>query len=235
MPNLKLKAETRSELGSTRARHLRADGKVPAVLYGKGEKPTSLSVDGQAMEAVLKGKARMIDLEVGGKTQTIFLKEVQRDAIEEHLIHVDFLQVRMDQILRVTVPLHYKGVPAGAAEGGVVNQIAHTIEIECLPGDLPEAIDCPIAQLKLDESIHLKDLVLPARVKAVGDLEAMLVNVQKPLEEVPAEAGAEGAKEPELIRKEKAEGDEDEEKKDEKGAAKPADDKAKKDGKDAKK
>ncbi len=222
MANLKLKAQPR-EIQGTKVRHLRRDGKVPAVLYGKGEASVPLVVDQLELETALRSKARMIDLDVGGKAHTTFLKEVQRDAITDTFLHVDFQKVRMDQVLRTKVTVHLKGIPAGVAEGGVVNQIFHEITIECLPADLPDAVECPIAQLKLDEVLHLKDLALPARVKAIGDGETVVVTVQKPKEEVAAVAGAEGdAKQPELIRKEKAEGEETDEKAEKGGDKKPA-------------
>ena len=224
MANLKLKAHPR-EIQGTRVRHLRRDGKVPAVLYGKGETSVPLVVDQLELEAAIRTKARMMDLDVGGKTHTIFLKEVQRDALSDEYLHVDFQKVRMDQVLRTKVALRLKGIAAGIAEGGVVNQIFHEITIECLPADLPEGVECVITQIKLDEVVHLKDLVLPARVKVIGDPETVVISVQKPKEEVAAAAGAEGeAKQPELIRKEKekADGEEGDEKA-EKGDKKAAD------------
>ncbi len=226
MPNLKLKAQSRDVQGF-KVRHLRRDGKVPAVLYGKGESSVSLVVDQHDLASAIRAKARMIDLDVGGKTHTTFLKEVQRDAIEDTLLHVDFQRVRMDEVLRTKVPLHLKGVAAGHAEGGITNQLFHDILVECLPADLPEAIECSVAHLKLDEALHVKDLTLPARVKVIADAETILVTVQKPKEEVAAVAGAEGeAKQPELIRKEKAEDAEDAEKGDKKPAEKAGDKKA---------
>ena len=219
MANLKLKAQPRDTHG-TKVRHLRRDGKVPAVLYGKGEASVSLVVEEHELAAAIRTRARMMDLDVGGKTHTIFLKEVQRDAIQETFLHVDFQKVRMDQVLRTKVALHLKGTAAGIAEGGVVNQVFHEILVECLPADLPEAVECPVAHLKLDQVLHLKDLAMPARVKAIGDPETVVVSVQKPKEEVAAVAGAEGeAKQPELIRKEKAEGEEGDEKAGDKKAA----------------
>ena len=222
MANAKLKAEPRSDLGKTKNRHLRGGGKIPAVLYGKGEAPTHLLVDEHELNTVVRSKARMIDLTVGSKTHTTFLKEVQRDAIEENILHADFHHVRMDQALKVRIPLHLKGVAAGLAEGGIVTQLSHEITVECLPADLPDHVECSLAALKLDQSVHLKDLSLPARVKAVGDPETVLVICQKPKEEVAAAApGAEGeGKEPELIKKERAEKEGDEEEKKE-GGAKP--------------
>ena len=226
MARLKLKTEPRATMGTNASRHARAEGKVPAVLYGKGEPTQHLWVDGHALEIAIRSGGRMLDLEVSGKAQPSFLREVQRDAIEDTLIHADFHHVRMDQVLRARVPLHFKGVAAGILEGGIVTQILHEITVECLPADLPEAVDCPIAHLKLDQAMHLKDLPLPPRVKAVGEPEILLVHVQKPKEALLAAATAEGeTKEPELIRKERAEGegDEKDEKKPAEGkAAKPA-------------
>lgn len=210
MARMKLQAASRNDKGTWHARHMRAAGKVPAVLYGKGETTTPLAVDASALEAALRAKARMIDLDVDGTVHTTFLKEVQRDAIEDILLHVDFHRVRMDQLLRAKVSVHLKGIPAGAAEGGVVTQLLHEVLVECLPADLPEAVECGIAHLKLDEAVHLKDLKLPARVKAIGDPGSGVVQVQKPKKEELAAAEGE-VKEPELIRKERAEGEVDEE------------------------
>ncbi len=230
MAKPQLKAQPRPKTGSHRLRHLRRAGLVPAVLYGKDEKTVPLAVEQSALEAVIRAKTRMIDLEVEGKVHTTFLREVQIDPIEESLLHVDFHHVRMDQVLRVKVSLHLKGVPAGTQEGGVVNQLLHEVQVECLPADLPEVLECPIAHLKLDESLHLKDLTLPPRVKPVGDPETVVVSVQKPKEDVPAAAapGEGEAKEPELIKKERAEAEGEEGKEapkeggKEKGKAEPA-------------
>lgn len=210
MPRPSLKTETRKNTGTLLSRHMRDEGRVPAVLYGKGEPTSHLTVDRRALESAIRTGARMFDLEVGGKVQVSFMREIQRDAIEEVILHVDFHHVNMNETLRAKIPLHFKGTPVGTTEGGVVTQLAHDITVECLPNDLPEAIDVPIAHLKLDQGLHLKEIPLPPKVKAIGEPEALLLIVQKPKEEVPAEgAAAEGdAKEPELIRKERAADDE---------------------------
>ena len=218
-----LQAEKRSTRGKNEARRLRAAGKIPAVVYGaeKG-KAVEIAVDPKELMRILhseSGVNTLIGLELDGGNTRVLVKEYQLDPITHKLLHTDFYQVAMDKALTVTVPIVLKGEARGVKQqGGIVDFVNREIEIEVLPGDIPENIAVDISELMLNQGVRVRDLQTEgAKWKAISDEDMMLVHVValKAEEEAPAaDAAAVPAApaEPEVIKKGKADKEEDKEK-----------------------
>ena len=216
-----LKAEKREALGTRVSRRFRLSGKIPAVLARKGDTPVHLLVDAKEFGRVLKKHARVIELAHPAGSDKVFLKEIQYDHLAEHVIHIDFTRIGKDDVLTVEVALILKGKPTGVSdEGGVLDQYVKVLKLQCLPDAIPDHIEVDVTGLKKDEKFTIKDIKLPAGVKALQDADLLVAIVQEhKVEEVaPAVAALPGALEPEVIKKEKAEDAEAE--KGEKGAEK---------------
>ena len=226
-----LKAESRGGRGKNEARRLRASGKIPAIVYGtEKNKALEIAVDPRTLLRILhseSGVNTLIGLEgaglaAGGK---VLVKEYQLDPIDHKLLHADFYAVAMDKTLEVTVPIVIKGEPKGVKQqGGVVDFVNREIEVECLPGDIPEHIDVDISELMLHQGIRVRDLPTSDKWKPVSEADMMIVHVVTiKVEETPAATDAAAAAtgtaaapaapaEPEVIKKGKKEEDKEEKK-----------------------
>jgi large subunit ribosomal protein L25 len=223
-----ISAEKREALGTRVSRRLRKSGKIPAVLARKGEDPLHLLVDAKEFSQIVKKHARIINLTHPAGKDKVFIKEVQYDHLDEHAIHVDFTRIAMDQLLTMEVPLLLKGKPVGVSdEGGVLDQYVKVLKIQCLPDAIPDRIEADVTALKKDVKLTVKDLVLPAGVKAAMDPDLLLAIVQEHMVEEAAVAAVAGAVEPEVIKKPKEteEGAEADAKAEKKDAAPKKDDK----------
>ena len=211
-----LKFETREGRGKNEARRLRASGQIPAVLYGaeKG-KALEIAVDPKALLKILhseSGVNTLIGLEGGSaasRDTRVLVKEYQLDPIHHKLLHADFYQVAMDKALTVTVPVVLKGEAKGVKQqGGIVDFVNREVEIEVLPGDIPESITVDISELMLNQGVRVRDLETEgAKWKPLSEPEMMIVHVVtlKVEEEAPAADAAAAAPtvaaEPEVIKK----------------------------------
>lgn len=200
-----IKAEKREALGTRVSRRLRKSGKLPAVLARKGEEPLHLLVDAKEFSQLVKKHARIINLNHPAGKDKVFIKEVQYDHLDEHAIHVDFTKIAMDQLLTIEVPLILKGKPVGVAEeGGVLDHYVKVLKIQVLPDAIPDHIEADVTNLKKDVKFTVKDIVLPAGVKAAQDPDLLVAIVQEhKVEEVAPAAAAAGPLEPEVIKKPK--------------------------------
>lgn len=221
-----LKAEPRSGRGKNEARRLRAAGKIPAVVYGtEKNKATEIAVDPRVLLRILhseSGVNSLIGLEGAGLAEggKVLVKEYQLDPIDHALLHADFYAVAMDKKLEVTVPIVIKGEPKGVKQqGGIVDFVNREIEVECLPGDIPEHIDVDISELMLHQGIRVRDLPTSDKWTPVSEPEMMIVHVvtvkaeEAPAAEAAAVPGAAAAPaEPEVIKKGKKEEDKEEKK-----------------------
>jgi len=222
-----LKAESRTGRGKNEARRLRASGKIPAVVYGtEKDKATEIAVDPRTLLRILhseSGVNTLIGLEGAGLAEggKVLVKEYQLDPIDHKLLHADFYAVAMDKVIEVTVPVVIKGEPKGVKQqGGVVDFVNREIEVECLPGDIPEHIDIDISELMLHQGIRVRDLPADGKWKAVSDPDMMIVHVvtvkveETPTPEAAAAAAATPATpaEPEVIKKGKKDEDKEEKK-----------------------
>lgn len=205
-----LHAKKRTANGTRACRELRAGGEVPAVVYGHGQDAAAIQVAQEALVTALRRRTRMFDLAVDDARETVLLQEVQYDALGSHIVHADFLRVAMDEKVTLEVTLTLKGQPK--VEHAVLQQTLNTLEVECLPGDIPEAIIVKVAHLQLGDTVKVGELELPAGVTAVTDPEVVVAALTAAAAEVSAEAAApEGAAaEPELIGRKPAEEGEEE-------------------------
>lgn len=216
---LKLTAQTRSSVGRTAVKKIKAQGLVPAVVYGGQDAPVSLSLNAREIRNLLAhavSEHMLVDLEIndGGTTtnRLALIQEVQHHPIRRDVLHVDFHAVKADELLHSEIPVEAFGEPDGVRNyGGILEINMHSVEIECLPKDLPELIRIDVSNLGVGDSIHVKHLILPEGVTARVDGELTVVRVAAPKVEIEPAAGAEVAQ-PEVLK----------EKKDDKAAAKPA-------------
>ena len=199
-----LKAQPRAESGSRSAIKLRKAGRVPAIVYGHKQDNAQVSVSAEELDRAIRVQhARVLDLELNGKTETVLIREVQWDYLGKQMIHVDFERKDLAELVRVAVPVELRNAPK-ATGGGVLDQPLHTLHVECPLGNIPDAIRVDITNLTLGNPIHVKELTLPEKVKVLESPEAVVVQLKLPGIEpvaptVPAEPGAG----PEVIKKEK--------------------------------
>jgi large subunit ribosomal protein L25 len=203
-----LKAQVRDgkKLGSNYSRNLRKGGFLPAVLYGHKEETIPVIVPKEDFIKALNLGTRIIELQTDGKSEITLIREVQWDAFGHEVLHVDFARVSADERITVEVPIEVKGTAAGVTAGGILDQPMHSLEIECPAFSVPDAIRVNIANLQVEEAIHVKDLKLPEGVTTQADPDGIVVHVLQPAEEIETVPGlaAEQA-EPELIKKPKTE------------------------------
>lgn len=233
MERFQLQSEPRDGAGKGVARQLRMKGRLPAVLYGRRDEPMSLSVSEIEMKGILRKHAEsaIVDLSIaGGTTINAIVRDVQRHPASGKLVHVDLQRIRLDEKLRVEVPIHVTGNPVGVKDqGGILEHGTRSVNVMCLPAEIPTAIEVEVGTLKIHDSVKIKDIVATyPNVEFLDDEETMLAGVIPPIVEaavVAAVVAEPGAAEPELIRKpgaeaegEEATGDKkkDEKKKDEK-------------------
>jgi large subunit ribosomal protein L25 len=198
-----LNAEQRFGTGKGPARRLRAQGKAPAVFYGKKIEPMSLSIHiHDFRKAVEKaGSNPLFDLRIaseGGNELTMLalLKEHQIRPVDGSIVHLDFLQIFMDEPIEVEVPLEFQGKPVGVEKGGLFQTAAKEIKVSCLPADIPDQIVVDVSNLERGHSIHVGEITLPTGVIPAMDLGIALATVAVPKKEEAGEAEAEAAEEP---------------------------------------
>ncbi len=207
MPTV-IEAQARIPGGKNANRRLRNSGKIPGVVYGPGKQPIVVSVDPDIVSAILhseSGRNTIFGVSVDGSSQSnAMVKDYQLDPVHGELIHVDFLEIAMDRLLELTVNIEVVGESIGVKlDGGIMDFVTRTIEVECLPSDIPESIKVDVSALKINDYIRVKNLQTDAKVKVLTDPEVVIVTIVPPAkeEEAPAEAAAPEAAEPEVIKK----------------------------------
>jgi len=225
-----LEATKRETIGKNEARRTRAAGRVPAVLYGedgskgaKGSKGSTgsalpISVEPKALLKILhseSGANTLISLKLAGAGDTrVLVKEYQLDPITHQVLHADFHRIAMDRVLQITVPITVKGeAPGVKQQGGILEYVHRSIEVECLPANIPENVEINIGDLMLHQGVRVRDLPVNDKWKPVSDADMMIVHVIMPKAEEAAAPAAEGAAaaapaapaEPEVIKKGKKE------------------------------
>jgi large subunit ribosomal protein L25 len=167
-----VEAELRTDLGKGASRRLRHEEKFPAVVYGAGKDPVSITVDHKKFLHSLENEAfysSILTLNVGGNDEQVVLKDLQRHPAKVAVMHADFLRVSATEKLHMHVPLHFINEDAcpGAKEGGLVTHNMTEVEIACLPKDLPEFLEVDLSTLELDKSFHMSDITTPDGVEIV--------------------------------------------------------------------
>ncbi len=208
-----LKAETRTDSGSRKAGKLRKAGKIPGIVYGHKEPNVSVAVAADQLDRLIRVQhARVLELDIGGKKETVLVRDLQWDHLGRVLLHVDFARVSASDRVKVTVPVELRNSPK-ATGGGVLDQPLHALHIECSPVQIPEAIRIDITNLTLGAPIHVRELSLPEGVKVLESPEAVVVQLKLPGAEPEAAVVVESGTGPEVIKKELKKGDDEEDEK----------------------
>ena len=215
-----VKSEKRQGLGTNASRRLRAQGFVPAVLYGESMETTPLVLSKKDIVQILRlesGENTIFKVAVEAEAYDVMIKALQVDPASDELQHVDLIRISMDKPIRVTVPVIHSGEPVGVkTEGGFIDFVTREVEVECLPRDIPESIGIDISELHISQSFKVQAMTVPAGVKVLTDPNAVLVLISLPHKEEEVfpgekpegEVAAEEPKEPEVIKKERAEKEE---------------------------
>ncbi len=213
---VKLKAEQRTAVGRSAARKLKARGVIPAIVYGAKHKAQPLQVSARDVNAMLShasGENILVELEIAGEksNRMALVQEVQHSPVGGNVLHIDFHAVSMDEKIQAEVPVEPFGIANGVKNfGGLLEQSLRALPVECLPRDLPDRLTVDVSALNIGDSIHVRDIQLPAGVtaKVQADLTAFSVLApvveEEPVAAVPLEGAAEG---PEVITEKKAEGE----------------------------
>jgi len=197
-----LKATKRDERGSRKATYLRRAGKVPGVIYGHQLATTPVALDMGEIRTALAHRERLLEIQLEGQSENVLVKDVQYDTFGDKILHIDLARVNLDELIEVTVPVVLRGTPAGAVEGGVLQQLHADVTIEVKVRDLPEDIRVSVADMKVGARLLAKDLPLPAGAKLLDDPETIVATVSVVAEEAEASAGEETTQ-PEVITERK--------------------------------
>lgn len=213
-----VKSEKRQGLGSNAARRLRAQGFVPAVLYGESMESRPLVLSKKDVVQILRletGENTIFRVAVDADEYDAMIKDLQVDPVTDELLHADLIRISMDKPVRVTVPVVHRGEPVGVkTEGGFIDFVTREVEVECLPRDIPENLSIDIAELHVNQSYKVENMTIPAGVRVISEPGTVIVLVSMPHKEEefpgekPEEVVAEEPKEPEVIKKERADKEE---------------------------
>jgi len=187
------------------ARRVRVQGLIPAVVYGAGLESVAVTVDPKVITKILysdAGHNTIFDLTIEGKAASkAMIVDWQHEPIKGKLLHIDLKRIAMDKAMTVSVAVHLTGVPVGVKSGaGILSQVLHEVEIECLPGDIPSHIDVDVSGLDVNGAVHISDLPHSGKIKFLGEEDALVAHVTVMKEEV-AEEPVAGVTEPEVAKK----------------------------------
>lgn len=202
MERIKLKAQFRNQIGKGPARRYRRGGWIPAVVYGTHTAPVSLAVNASEFTKSIKGEAggnAVINLLFEGSGQpegkVTMVKEMQVAPMTHEILHVDFLEINLQDTVEVSVPVELVGKPAGLTQGGILQQIEREIEVRCLPLAIPDRIEVDVSRLELGDSIHISDISVPEGVEVLSSSDQTIATVVSPTAEVEKAPEAEGEEE----------------------------------------
>ncbi len=170
-----LKAEIREQTGSKYADEVRKSGRIPAIVYGHKQEPVAISLEAHSLIEGLHHGRRLMDVQIGKTKQKILVKDLQYDHLGKDVIHVDMMRVDVSEMVKVTVPIEFKGTAKGTHEGGIVEGHIGHLEIECRATDIPETIIVSVKELDVDDVLHAGDVGLPEGVKLISPPDTLLV------------------------------------------------------------
>jgi large subunit ribosomal protein L25 len=209
MSDLILEVEERTSLGKNESRRLRRSGLIPGVLYGSGKRNFPVMVSPRHVDKILNSEAgenTLLDLRLKGQDtqRKAMIREFQIDPVSSQVVHVDFIRIEMDQKLQVHVPVRTTGVALGVKdEGGILEIVQRTLEVECLPADIPEQVEVDISALNIGDQVRVGDLDLGDKVlfMQAADMVVVTLVMPKAEEEVAEVAEEDEGAEPEVIGK----------------------------------
>ncbi len=181
----KLTAQRRTQVGRNAIKKIKADGMVPGVIYGSAQEPVNLQINGRELLNVLShasGENILVELEIldGSEKQNALamIQEIQHHPLQREIVHVDFHAVSANETVSAEVPIETVGEAVGVkVHGGLLEHILRYLEVECLPGDLPQVIEVDVTNLEVGQSLHVRELKLPSGVEAMTDAEQTVVAV----------------------------------------------------------
>jgi len=224
MKEVTLKVHARTDTGKGVARKLRAAGKLPAVIYGHHEEPLPIELEQHRLSATIRqagGEKLLINLSIDGKdsAKKALIKDIQRDPVSGKILHIDFLHISMDKKIKIEVPIKIEGTAEGVKNfGGIMSWNIRKIMVSCLPSNIPDKITLDVSEMKIHDSIHVKDITAE-NFEILDDPEETIISIIPPtiVKEIAVEEGEEGeeapeaapeveeATEPEVISEKKAE------------------------------
>jgi large subunit ribosomal protein L25 len=219
MASAQLSATPRDGTGKGAARTLRAQGRIPGVIYGHGREPLPLAIDTRELEKLLSrisAESTVIELSFDGTTARTLIREIQRHPFKRQILHVDFQELVAGEKVTVRLPIVLNGIPEGVrVDGGILDQTMRELEVEVDPANIPSHVEVDVTSLRIGDSIHVSDLTLPEGVAIVGEADSSVCVVSAPRAVVETVAPVEGeeavaAAEPEVIGKAKKEEGEEE-------------------------
>jgi large subunit ribosomal protein L25 len=178
-----LAVEKRECIGSAANKSLRRNGKVPANYYYKETDNINLILDSKNLYHALHSGHHIFEVELEGDTQYVMIKEIQFHPVNESVLHVDLMRVRRDVKITIAVPIHLEGEAVGVEEGGVLSQILTSIDIECLPTDVPEFITLDTTELEMNSSLSVADITVSGEITIITDEEQVIATITPPKEE----------------------------------------------------
>jgi len=204
---VKIRVETRDPLknkgtGTRVARRLRANGQIPAIIYGHKQAPVPISLPRESVWSMIKKSTHLAELEMDGTTETVLIRDVQWDYLGKEILHLDFARVSVGESIETEVRIDLKGTAPGIAAGGVLETTVHTVHVVCRADAIPDSFKVDISDLQIGGAIHLRDLKIPEGVTVKGDPEMLLVHVTTKVVEAPTTEAAEGTQ-PEVIKPER--------------------------------
>jgi large subunit ribosomal protein L25 len=213
MEEIFLDAEIREGIGRSKVKDVREAGFIPAVVYSEGKLTKVLKVSHRQLVRLVhqhRLENAVINLKIKEdgkeKSRSCLIKEIQYHPVSEEILHVDFNEISLTKVIKINVPVVAKGDPIGVKqEGGSLEHILWEIEVECLPTDIPKEIEVDVSNLKIGDSIHIKDITFPPKIKVLHEPETVLLSVAAPIKEEVAAEPLEGEekKEPEVIKEKK--------------------------------
>ncbi len=210
MQQIVVEAQRRVPAGKNANRRLRKSGQIPAVVYGAKREPIPLLVDPRAISNILhsqSGHNTIFSVSVEGSQSDVMVKDYQLDPVRGTIIHADFYEIAMDQLLKLTVDIEIVGEAEGVkVGGGILDVVSRALEVECLPADIPKSIPVEVGPLNINDYIRVKNLPVNPKFKILNDPEVVVVTVAPPIKEEVVEVAAApaGPAEPEVIKKGKA-------------------------------
>ena len=186
--------------GTRVSRKLRAQGRIPAIIYGHKQAPAPISLARDDVWTMIKKATHLAQLQVGDATEMVLVRDVQWDHLGKEIIHLDFARVSADESIHTQVALEFHGTAPGIAEGGVLDILVHSVEVSCRATAIPDEIRVSVGDLHVNQGIHVRDLALPEGVKALADPELLLAHVvTRAAAPEPTEGAVGGSVEPEVI------------------------------------
>ncbi len=210
---LKIRVEPRDPAknkgtGTRVVRRLRGQGRIPGVIYGHKLDVVPISLAHGDVWSMIKAASHLVELDLGDKTETVLIRDVQWDNLGKEILHLDFARVSAEEEIETDVNVELRGQAAGVAEGGILEHLVHSLRVTCPAGAIPSSIKVDISHLNVDQGVYVRDLALPQGVTVDADEDLLIAHVVvrgTAPEPTPEAAAAEAVTQPEVIKPERKE------------------------------